>query len=282
MTLLGKALTVFIFVMSLAYLVIGAMVYATHENWHAKATQLENQLQDRTRENDDLKAERQRLIDSLAIEQVARRAALASLQAKLTQVAQQLQQRERQLTELEKSQSTATEAVATAQNLLTDLTGEVGQLRADVRKAQQEIDQKFGQWVTITDEVNQARRLQADLKQRQTQLLNHVAGYESILRKLGVRFEPRPDGTIVSDVNQLPPDVKGQVVAIGKSNLVEVSIGSDDGLRVGHFLDVYRNNAYLGRVVVRQTDYDRSVAEIIPDYRKGIIRKGDRVATKLN
>ena len=282
MTLLGKILTVFIFVMSVAYLVIGAMVFATHENWHAKAVELEGKLQQRQTENDDLRAERQRLIDALAVEQLARRAALASLQAKLSQVAQQLQQRERQLTELEKAQATATEAVATAQNLLAGLTREVQDLRARVRDAQQKADEKFDQWVVITDEVNQARRLQADLEQRRVQLMNHVAGYENILRKLGVRFEAREDGTIVSDANKLPPDVKGEIVAVGRSNLVEISLGSDDGIRKGHKLEVYRGATYLGRIIVQKTDYDRSVAEIVPEYRRGMIRKGDRVATKLD
>ena len=271
MTLLGKILTVFIFVMSVAYLVIGAMVFATHENWHAKAVELEGKLQQRQTENDDLRAQRPRLTDPLA-----------SLQAKLSQVAQQLQQRERQLTELEKAQATATEAVATAQNLLAGLTREVQDLRARVRDAQQKADEKFDQWVVITDEVNQARRLQADLEQRRVQLMNHVAGYENILRKLGVRFEAREDGTIVSDANKLPPDVKGEIVAVGRSNLVEISLGSDDGIRKGHKLEVYRGATYLGRIIVQKTDYDRSVAEIVPEYRRGMIRKGDRVATKLD
>jgi len=54
------------------------------------------------------------------------------------------------------------------------------------------------------------------------------------------------------------------------------------GLREGHKLEVFRGNAYLGRVVIRRTEPDRAVAEIDPAYRKGSIRKGDRVATKLS
>ena len=282
MTLLGKIFTVLIFIMSIAFMIIAANVYQTHTEWHTKANEFEAQLKTATQVNADNALRQQQLLDDLAIEQAARRASLASLQTKVTQVHQKLAQRERQLTELEKTQSEATVAVKTAQQLLANLTTEVGQLRVDVTDAQQMADSKFAQVVAITDEVNQARRTHSQLTERQLQLANSVAGYEEILRKIGIRFEARTDGTVVSDVNKLPPDVRGFVVDISNSNLIEVSIGADDGLKVGHKLEVYRDNAYLGRVVVRQTDVDRSVAEIIPDFRKGIIRKGDRVATNIN
>ena len=60
-----------------------------------------------------------------------------------------------------------------------------------------------------------------------------------------------------------------------------ISIGADDGLKKGHTLEVYRNNSYLGRVVVRDTMPDRAVVQIVPEFSKGKIRVGDRVATKL-
>jgi hypothetical protein len=72
--------------------------------------------------------------------------------------------------------------------------------------------------------------------------------------------------------------VEGEVTAVGEKNLVEISLGADDGIRVGHKLDVYREGAYLGKVVVVRTSQDRAVAEIILDYLKGTIREGDRVA----
>ena len=72
------------------------------------------------------------------------------------------------------------------------------------------------------------------------------------------------------------------MTAVGEKDHIEISIGDDDGLRKGHTLEVYRRNAYVGRVVVVRTEPDRSVARIIREYRRGIIKKGDRVATKLS
>ena len=78
-----------------------------------------------------------------------------------------------------------------------------------------------------------------------------------------------------------PPVVDGLVLNVGKDNLVEISIGHDDGLREGHELDVSRGNRYLGRIIIVRTQPDRAVAEIKKDFSKGLIQKGDRVRTKV-
>ena len=47
-------------------------------------------------------------------------------------------------------------------------------------------------------------------------------------------------------------------------------------------MEVYRKNTYVGRVEIVKVEPDRAVAKIIPEFRRGIIKKGDRVATKLS
>jgi hypothetical protein len=90
------------------------------------------------------------------------------------------------------------------------------------------------------------------------------------------------DGTVRTDVDRIPPKVDGIVVNVGDKDLIEISIGEDDGILIGHQLDVYRDDAYLGKVKIVKTSPDRAVAEIIPEFKRGAIRKGDRVATKLS
>ena len=80
----------------------------------------------------------------------------------------------------------------------------------------------------------------------------------------------------------VPPKLDAIVTAVGERNLIEVSIGSDDGLRVGHRLEVFHENAYLGYAVVLKTVPDRSVAQIDEKTQRGAVRVRDRVATKLS
>ena len=72
------------------------------------------------------------------------------------------------------------------------------------------------------------------------------------------------------------------VIAVSDKDLIEISLGADDGLKEGHTLDVYRGNTYLGRVVIRRTAPDRSVGQIMKELQRGQIRKGDHVTTKLS
>ena len=73
----------------------------------------------------------------------------------------------------------------------------------------------------------------------------------------------------------LPPMLNGLILDKRK-NFVEISLGSDDGLRSGHTLDVIREGV-RGRIIVRRTDPDRAIGEIIPEFQKLPIGKGDRV-----
>lgn len=89
---------------------------------------------------------------------------------------------------------------------------------------------------------------------------------KSVLDRHGLREHgPRDD---------VPPRLHALVLD-RKRNFLEVSIGSDDGVRPGQVLDFADGPAYQGRAVIRRTDPERSVAEIIPEFRKGDIEAGD-------
>ncbi|HIF33377.1 MAG TPA: hypothetical protein EYQ75_17380 [Planctomycetaceae bacterium] len=82
------------------------------------------------------------------------------------------------------------------------------------------------------------------------------------------------------DTNRARADVRGEVLAT-RGKFLELSVGADDGLKIGDTVEVYRDKSYLGRAVVRHMSDDRAVAEALAEFRKGEIKKGDRFATKL-
>ena len=73
----------------------------------------------------------------------------------------------------------------------------------------------------------------------------------------------------------------GKILAVNAEDMVEVSIGSHDGLKVGNKLEVFRGSKYLGRVKVVRLDDNRAVAEILKDFKQGQMQKGDDVASRL-
>jgi hypothetical protein len=280
MTLVGKIFTVLILVMSVAFLMLAVTIFATHRNWRNVVMGTEGQpgLQSRANElsqvNEALRQEIERSSNRLAIEQAARRYALASLQTKLEQAQQQVRQQEDQLAELQANHGTMVTTLETNEENLRAITEELVNLRTVLRDAQQARDDKFDEVVVLTDQLNEITGTLRTLREREVQLLAQVGRQKLVLE--------RHDLDEFTPVVDIPPEVDGIVTAIGDKDLIEISIGSDDGLREGHTLDVFRNNAYLGRIVIRRTEPDRAVAEILKAYRKGIIKRGDRVATKLS
>jgi hypothetical protein len=75
-----------------------------------------------------------------------------------------------------------------------------------------------------------------------------------------------------------PPPVEGIVLRVRKQ-FAEISLGSDDGLAVGHTLEFRRGAAWLGRAIARRVDPDRAVVEREPGFWTPEIRAGDRVLT---
>ena len=280
MTLLGKILTVLIFIMSIVFMSLSLMVFATHKNWKLVVTNetpgslgLVQQLNNRTNQVENLKNEIGRLKDQYAAEQVARAYALSALSTKLTQLEQQLQQRETELTNLQGAHTEQTAALQTIETNNNRLLEEVAKLRDSVRVAQNDRDSQFLKVVELTDQLNSAIGVERSLKEKREQLVEQVAQMKRVMDANGL--------TINVDTDAIPPKVDGVVLAIGGKDLLEISLGSDSGLKEGHEMEVYRGATYLGRVIVVKAEPNRAVARILPEYRKGSIKKDDRVTTRL-
>jgi predicted nucleic acid-binding Zn-ribbon protein len=283
MTLLGKTFTVFILVMSVLFMGFAIMVFSTHRNWKLLADNptptaeyplgLKQQYEQLSQLNKQLRDEIDRAGKSLALEQAARRSALAALQEQKSQSETARAQAEAQLANLQAAHTQAVATLQATQARLDALTTEVVAVRDELRTTQQDRDAQFALAVEKTDNLNDLQGVKRDLQERHDQLLYQLSRAKKVLESVGLTEHTPTDG--------IPPEVDGYVVAVGDKDLVEISIGSDDGLRVGHQLHVYRDRSYLGKVVVRKTLPDKSVVEILKQYRQGLIKKGDSVATKL-
>lgn len=138
-------------------------------------------------------------------------------------------------------------------------------LRSEIRKTMADRDKLFNQVVQLTDQMHQLQGLVKSLKERNAQLLQQLG------RVKGAAGE--------DDLEQILVD--GVVTAVNDKGLLEISIGSDDGVRVGTKFEVFRDATYVGRVEVVVTNPDRAVAKPIAEFMKSKPQVGDLVATKL-
>lgn len=178
---------------------------------------------------------------------------------------------------LGKSERAAVATMGTTQDNATKSYDELKKLRTDVLDAQKERDEHFKKLVKLTDELNQLKSEEERLRSTNVALAQDVARNKDLLRKLGYdASRSYPD---------VPPVVDGVILATPGSGLVEISIGSDQGLMEKHPLEVYRasggQNTYVGRVEVVKTSPDRAVCKIDPKFQQSNMMVGDRVATKI-
>jgi hypothetical protein len=84
-----------------------------------------------------------------------------------------------------------------------------------------------------------------------------------------------------------PPNLVGRITKVdSRAPVVEIDIGSDDGLAPGHELNIYRvdpttrspTKSCVGRIQVSRVDPDQAVAKITEQSAKTSIKQGDQVS----
>ena len=131
------------------------------------------------------------------------------------------------------------------------------------------------------DPISFAELLRLPTRHRPRALISVSMALSAALReRLEARFAcPVLD---IYSLNTEPPPLDGVITAVStKAPLVQISLGSDDGLKSGHTLEVFRGSSYLGRIVIREVSPSQAVGVIVTELQKDNFQKGDRVATKL-
>ena len=278
MTLLGKSFSVVILILSLTFMVLALAVNASHRNWRDVVlgpNGYKNRIEEIERINEQLRNSETRTREELAREQAARQTALGSLQTQLDQLRDLLTASEQEAQKQATQITNLTQIDLSRAQELERLTAETEKLRSQIRDEQQDRDKLFAETLVLTDNMNKLRGFKQQLEERNEQLMAQVTRFKEVLTAKGIDPNAPLDGA--------PPERNGNVLVINRpKDLVEVSIGFDDGLRKGHFLEVTRGGRYVGKLRVRNTEPNRAVAEILQDYSQGLILEGDRVDTTLD
>jgi hypothetical protein len=273
MTLLGKIFTVSILVASLFLMFVAMVVYATHTNWQQAYQTINTQL---TTAKNDAAANEARYLDQISKLTAEQEAAKQEVRKLETQHQLDLTDKvtlQKQVDELQSQQRATAALVASTEENNVNLTKEVAELRASLRSNQEARDLAFKQTLRATTDLHVAAGDLQTTKERNSQLVDQVADLSLRLKEGGVS----PDGEVVTRV-------RGLVSATRRADgaqLIEITIGADDGVRPGQTVEIFRGERYLGRAEVLKADPDRAVARVMREFQQGQIQEGDDVATKL-
>ena len=113
----------------------------------------------------------------------------------------------------------------------------------------------------------------ATIRERGKQLLQQLAHVTSAAVEGGV--DPNADVVV---------QARGKITATARADggqLIEITIGYDDGVRPGQTVEIFRGERYLGRAEILKSDPDQAVGRVMREFQQGQIQEGDDVATKL-
>lgn len=288
MSFVGKMLIVMQVVLSVVFMAFAGAVYTTQTNWKQQADSLKEQVSSLQTEVTDTTTALNRQIDALTGERDAalqRADAAEGQQAGLVaQLANEQQKNNRLEAEL-KAQTGLAEAKSTEASFRDE---EAQRQRIAYQTLRTQLNEMAAELRDTQDDLFAARLEQQAIADRYDQLLAENGDLKKILRLNDLPSDP----SAYASLAEPPPPVEGLVVATKKNKtnrteFVEVSIGSDDGLQKGHELDVFRAGSsgrktqYLGRIRVVYITPDRAVGHVIETAKNGIIERGDNVTTKL-
>jgi hypothetical protein len=286
MSFVGKLLIVVQVVMSLCFMAFAGAVYVTHENWRTKFTDSEAALAASESAKSQIQADLALARDSLAkiekdsLEEV--NSWKLKTQMAETELAELRGEYDNQASELARQTALAEDKEKEAE--FREKESEV--LRSQNSELQKSLDLVTAELNVEKDKVFSAGVALTSLQGRFDKLSINHAYLEKVVTKYGLSTDPAE----VAGMEAPAPYLDGVVEEIekgkrGRTEFVVISVGTDDGLRVGHELDAVgvRNDAalFLGRIRVIDAKQDKAVCEVITPSRQGDIEVGDNVKTQL-
>jgi septal ring factor EnvC (AmiA/AmiB activator) len=273
MNIIGKIFVFAVFIMSLVFMSFGVAIYSTHTNWREEITKTGG-LNDQLKAAQDEVAEKQQRITELTQQvsesEVARDNVIAQIQATLREKNQLLMDLRKKVDEQEQARGKAQDELALKSRELEEATDEINGLRESIRNQQQSLDDQVKRTADMAVELHEKESQLVIIRERRSQLEKQVANARILLQQMGLNVNSPAE----------MPDVDGVVIAVGRE-AIELSLGGDDGLQQGHELEVFRDDTYLGRIRVVTVRPDKAVATVIPEFKRGFIQRGDRVASRL-
>jgi hypothetical protein len=288
MNLFGKILVFLILIMSLVFMTMALIVYATHKNWKEEITRTEAvggqtvgwkaRWEQLVAQNQQLTTKNEALQKSVVAERTAKAEALAKMQTELSARLAELAEAQKLLTQRGEQLAQATAALKTQDENVNVATSQVQKLTQDINAHIARVTELFNKSMALNNQLMQAQAKLPDLEEMNAELAAQNAKARVLLQQVGKNLE--------DPIDRRPPPLDADVESV-RSRDVEIAAGTHDGIRVGHMLDIVSAGRVgagriVGRIEITNVDNDRAVGRILPEYSVQQIRRGDKATTKLN
>jgi hypothetical protein len=288
MSFMGKLLVGLQLALSIIFLTFAGAVFTAQQNWKKQSDDLTKQVTDLKSQIANAEVDHKIYADRMEKDLKEEKKNAATSEGRATTLKDQLDASEKELI--------AAKTQSDEQRTLAKVATEEARQRREEALAQRAVNNDLQK---LLNEKNDRVRALEDivfnkgveekaLQEKHSKLLGEVALYQKIIAAAGLSTDPKS----VTGLQPPPPAVDGEVVETKRggrngSDLVEISLGSDDGLSEGHKLSVYRPAAgerqakFLGEIRIVYVTPDRAVGTVVTRAKNGIIERGDNVTSKL-
>jgi len=290
MNLVGKIFVFLIMVMSICFSMLAVGVYMAQTNWREKVLLtkedqakpgnagkelgLKYQLENAKKQTAELGSEKDDLEKQYKTHLATKQQRIIVLESEKTVLAAQHQEALKKNGELLVIQEGKLAEVQAAQEKLNSLRKQVEDLKEEVKVARDTINKEFEQVVVQTEKNHQLLNQLRQQKERNEQLTTRLATAVAVLERHDIKID--------EPVNpEVPPVIDGVVTGVrvvDRDIYVQLSVGSDDGLMIGHTLEIFRGSTYLGKVNVIRTEPDKAVGRV--EGAKGQVQVRDKVESR--
>lgn len=289
MSFLGKILVVVQVVLTILFMAFAGAVSATHQNWRVEKDKIAKQLSDKDLE--------------LRNEQARARDEKASLETQLATASQDAAIKDSENRDLKGRLETITaefdqvKTAAAVKTQLAEIAAEDNQARIDesirlrevLKRRGEAYDAAVASLKKLSDEKQDLSKTFEQLNVKYESVLNDKSTLEKILAANNLSADP----SSYEALRTPPPLVKGRVLEAskrrdGRTELVAITLGSDDGLNKGDKLTVYRSGLgknespqFLGIIEIVSLEPDTAVGMVIDKSKNSFIKEGDDVTSRL-
>ena len=281
MTFVGKILVIVIMAFSLLFLALSTVVFTTSKNWMV-ATKKEHEEVDKLKKKlQDAQAVSEAAKKGLEDAKVAYAADKSRLESRVTTLEETNKRDLDQLTAARNQQVAADQTAKSTLDEVEDKRQQTELLRTQLLAVEKQANEFKLHQAELNDHIRDLERTLDTATKHNSDLREKVNKFSTLLRSNGLSDD-------ISRIRGLesPPPVVGEVKRIDPTNrMLELTIGADDGLVVGHELYIYRvkpRPEFIGKVTIVTTDPDQAVAKVIGNtYQGKKIKEGDIVSSTI-
>jgi hypothetical protein len=285
MTILGKMMAIFVLCLSILQGALTVMLFVSRSQWANQTKLQQQQVTIANASVGQLQADLERHLAEAKNERAGLDAKVAKLDQDLKAELANNANLQKKLADQETKTKEATATATAAQISVKTRQADNERLLTAVK----ERDASIAQLVT-DNKKEREDRVTAEIQMR-TALLQSQKMEERLrdaMKDLAKRSQPAATVTAAKSNAPNPPQesIEGLVAEADNTGTMEITIGSDAGLREGHTLDLYRiaaipaQSQYLGMVRIRKVWPNKAVAEPVGRL-AAPPQRGDQVSSRI-